>query len=138
MAITDLAAQGEGAMATLSDISQRQGISLSYLEQLFSKLRASKLVKSHRGAKGGYSLAVPAEKMTLDRVIAAVDEDIKLHRCTPENRHNCTGTDARCMTHQLWDALEGHIETFLAATTIANVIAQDFNTPDDGIIEYTR
>ena len=88
MAVADMAAQtsvdGNAVRSSLADISSRQGISLSFLEQLFGKLRRAGLVESSRGANGGYVLAVSAPELTLDRIIFAVDEDIKAHGCTPE------------------------------------------------------
>mgnify|MGYP003110105814 FL=1 len=122
MAMADLAAQGEGVRSSLADINTRQGISLTFLEQLFNKLRKAELVKSVRGAKGGYLLNVPAESLTLDRIIHAVNEDIKAHGCTPDDRLGCTGRTSRCLTHNLWGALESHIEQFLASVTVQDVV----------------
>lgn len=129
MAIADIARHGpniEGHMAvSLSDISLRQGISLAYLEQLFVKLRRAGLVQSHRGAKGGYVLNLPVQDLTVDMIIHAVDEDIKAHGCDPKKEKSCTGMTARCLTHNLWGALETHIETFLSAVSIHDVIEGD-------------
>lgn len=122
MAMADLAAQGEGVRSSLTDISERQGISTTFLEQLFNKLRRAELVKSVRGAKGGYILNVPAETLTLDHIIYAVNEDIKAHGCTPDDRLGCTGRTSRCLTHNLWGALENHIEHFLASVTVQDVV----------------
>lgn len=126
MAVADLAAQGTSAPVSLSDIAARQSISLSFLEQLFGKLRRAGLVDSQRGASGGYTLTRPSEAITLDAIIFAVDEDIKAHGCTPEAKVACTGGTDRCLTHNLWGALETHIETFLAGITVADVLAQRF------------
>lgn len=125
MAMADLAAQGEGACESLSDIALRQGISVTFLEQLFVKLRRAKLVESRRGAQGGYSLAVSASLISLDRIIHAVDIDIKAHGCTPQDRVGCTGKTDRCLTHNLWGALENHIEGFLASVTLQDVITEN-------------
>lgn len=122
MAMADLAQQGDKACVSLSDIASRQNISLTYLEQLFAKLRRAGLVESHRGSKGGYSLAATSQSIALDKIIAAVDEDIKAHGCTPETRLTCTGKDTRCITHDLWGALEAHIEGFLASVTLDDVV----------------
>lgn len=122
MAVADLAAQGSSMRSSLADISRRQGISLSFLEQLFAKLRRAGLVESYRGSHGGYQLAYPACRVTLDQIIHAVDEDIKAHGCTPEAKIACTGGKERCLTHNLWGALEDHIESFLAAVTVQDVI----------------
>lgn len=126
MAIADLAAQGAGETVCLSDIAARQSISLSFLEQLFGKLRRAGLVESQRGASGGYRLVKAPETLSLDAIIFAVDEDIKAHGCTPEAKVACTGGTDRCLTHNLWGALETHIETFLAGITVADVLAQRF------------
>lgn len=127
MAVADLAAQGEDAIAPLTDISARQKISLSFLEQLFAKLRRAGIVESQRGAGGGYRLVTRPEVLTLDHIIFAVNEDIKAHGCTPETKIACTGGSERCVTHNLWGALEDHIEQFLAGITIADVLAQRFS-----------
>ncbi len=133
MAMTDLAAQaakdGQDSVVSLSEISDRQSISLSYLEQLFGKLRKAGLVKSHRGHSGGYSLTQASEAIKLDAIIAAVDEDIKLHGCTPEIKQHCTGHTTQCMTHSLWDALEAHIEDFLAKVSVADVVEKNMPIP---------
>ena len=130
MAMTDLAAQGPESVVALSEISGRQSISLSYLEQLFGKLRKAGLVESHRGHSGGYSLSRASEAIKLDEIIGAVDEDIKLHGCTPEIKQHCTGHTTQCMTHSLWDALEAHIEGFLAKVSVADVVAQNLTLPE--------
>jgi len=122
MAVADLAAQGLDACVSLPDISSRQGISVSFLEQLFGKLRRAGLVESYRGVSGGYALAEAPMHITLDRIIFAVDEDIKAHGCTPEAKIACTGKTDRCITHNLWGALEDHIEQFLASITVQDVV----------------
>ena len=122
MAVADMAAQGASVRSSLSDISARQNISLSFLEQLFGKLRRAGIVESSRGASGGYVLTVPATDMTLDQIIFAVDEDIKAHGCTPEAKIACTGKTDKCLTHNLWGALENHIEQFLASITVQDVV----------------
>ena len=122
MAVADMAAQGVNVRSSLSDISARQGISLSFLEQLFGKLRRAGVVESTRGAAGGYVLAHAATEITLDKIIFAVDEDIKAHGCTPEAKIACTGKTDKCLTHNLWGALENHIESFLASVTIQDVV----------------
>ncbi len=122
MAVADMAAQGPSMRSSLTDISRRQGISLSFLEQLFAKLRRAGIVESSRGASGGYVLSAPAVEVTLDRIIFAVDEDIKAHGCTPEAKIACTGKTDKCLTHNLWGALENHIEQFLASVTVQDVV----------------
>ncbi len=135
MAMTDLAAQGPESVVALSEISTRQSISLAFLEQLFGKLRKAGLVESHRGHSGGYSLSEPSETIKLDSIISAVDEDIKLHGCTPEIKQNCTGHTTQCMTHSLWDALEAHIEGFLATVSVADVVSQNIDIPQMAYME---
>lgn len=127
MAVCDIAAQRGSAPVSLSDISARQNISVTYLEQIFGQLRKAGLVESTRGASGGYSLAVKPDALTLDRVISAINEDIRAHGCSPETKISCTGQTAKCLTHSLWGALENHIESFLASVTIDDVIAQRFS-----------
>ena len=122
MAVADMAAQGPAMQSSLTEISQRQGISLSFLEQLFGKLRRAGIVESQRGAAGGYVLADKAGNLTLEKIIFAVDEDIKAHGCTPEAKIACTGKTDRCLTHNLWGALEDHIEQFLASITVQDVV----------------
>jgi len=124
MAVADLAAQGTGMTVSLSDISTRQGISLSFLEQLFGKLRRAGVVTSQRGASGGYTLAQSPDKVSLDKIIHAVDEDIKAHGCDPDVKAACNGLSHKCLTHNLWGALERHIENFLADITIDDVVNQ--------------
>jgi len=104
MAVCDIAAQSSRAPVSLSDISARQNISVTYLEQIFGQLRKAGLVESTRGASGGYSLAVKPEALTLDRVIYAINEDIRAHGCSPETKISCTGQTAKCLTHSLWGA----------------------------------
>jgi len=123
MAMTDLAAQGPDALVSLADISVRQKISLSFLEQLFRQIRQAGLIESQRGAHGGYRLLLRPTDVTLDQIIKAVDEPIKAHGCTPEARYSCTGSAERCLTHDLWGALESHIGQFMASVSLADVIA---------------
>ncbi len=123
MAMADLA-QHEAANkpVSLADIAQRQEISLSYLEQLFAKLRRSGLVKSVRGPGGGYRLSRPAAEMRISDVIVAVDEPIAATRCKPGSAKGCTGQGARCVTHDLWEELGRQIHVFLSSVTLADVV----------------
>jgi Rrf2 family iron-sulfur cluster assembly transcriptional regulator len=122
MAVADLAAQGESACESLSSIGERQAISVTFLEQLFAKLRRAEIVESVRGAQGGYRLVKSANAITLDSIIHAVDASPKAHGCTPEAKIACTGRTDRCLTHDLWGALESHIEGFLASITVQDVV----------------
>ncbi len=121
-AIADLANQGEGARVSLSEIAVRQGLSLSFLEQVFADLRRAGIVTSKRGPKGGYALSAPAHTVRVADVIEAVDEPIKAHGCSPGAALGCTGRTTRCLTHSLWGALEDHIEGFLAGVSVQDVI----------------
>jgi len=126
MAIADIASQGAGSTVSLADIAARQNISLAFLEQLFGKLRRAGIVDSVRGPGGGYKLASKPHAIPLNHIIFAVDEDIKAHGCDPLTKITCTGQSDRCLTHNLWGALETHIEQFLAGVTIQDVIEQRF------------
>ena len=117
-AMMDLALhEGEGPV-TLADISQCQGISLSYLEQLFARLRKSGLVSGVRGPGGGYRLAQGADCITVADIIIAVDENVDATRC--RGKENCQGGD-RCLTHDLWTELSGQIYDFLNGITLAQL-----------------
>jgi Rrf2 family iron-sulfur cluster assembly transcriptional regulator len=120
-AMIDVAMHGTGNPVTLAAVSERQRISLSYLEQLFGKLRRHGLVESVRGPGGGYNLARPAADVSVADVILAVDEPIDATQCG--GRENCHD-DHRCMTHELWAALNAHIFTFLRSVTLADLVAQ--------------
>ena len=119
-AMADLAAHGEGAPVPLRDVAERQGLSVAFLEQIFGQLRRAGLVESRRGAKGGYVLARMAEEVSLSDVVAAMDESVRTTACQP-GEGSCTGAGARCLTHRLWRELDGHIEGFLAAKTLADI-----------------
>ena len=122
MAMVDLAKQSNGRPVALSEIAERQEISLSYLEQLFAKLRRGGLVKSVRGPGGGYLLAYPPNQMRISDIILAVNEPIRATRCLPGAPQGCTGKPTRCMTHDLWEELGHQIQLFLARVTVADVV----------------
>ncbi|HSD38794.1 MAG TPA: Fe-S cluster assembly transcriptional regulator IscR [Rhodocyclaceae bacterium] len=120
-AMIDLALrQGEGPV-TLAGISERQGISLSYLEQLFGKLRRHELVASVRGPGGGYTLAKPMEAVSVADVIIAVDEPLDATQCG--GKENCHD-EGRCMTHDLWTNLNKRMFEYLASVTLAGLVEQ--------------
>ena len=121
-ALADIAAFGDGTPVALSDIADRQAISLTYLEQLFRKLRAAGLVESHRGANGGYVLGAAPRDIRVSDVVLAVDEPIRTTACIPGQNIGCAGKSARCLTHDLWDELGRHIEVFLSSITLDDVI----------------
>jgi len=122
MALVDLAKQSAGRPVALSDVAERQEISLSYLEQLFARLRRAGLVKSVRGPGGGYLLAYPAAEIRIADIILAVDEPIRATRCLPGAPQGCTGKPTRCMTHDLWEELGHQIRIFLSQVTVADVV----------------
>lgn len=122
-AMTDLAAHCcEGKPVTLADIAERQEISLSYLEQLFGKLRKGGLVKSVRGPGGGYRLSLPADKTRIADIILAVDEPLRATGCRQGDTHGCHSKRGRCLTHDLWEELGNHIYLFLSSVTLADVV----------------
>lgn len=122
MAIVDLAKHGASKPVSLADIAGRQEISLSYLEQLFAKLRRADLVRSVRGPGGGYRLARPAQDMRIAEVILAVDEPIRATRCDIASTKGCTGGGGKCVTHDLWEELSRQIHIFLSSVSVADVL----------------
>lgn len=122
MAMADLARQSDGRPVALADIADRQDISLSYLEQLFGKLRRGAQVKSVRGPGGGYMLARPVDEMRVSDIILAVDETIKATRCTPGSPSGCQPDRSRCLTHDLWEELGNQIHLFLSSVTLGDII----------------
>ena len=122
MAMVDRAANSDGKPIALADVAERQEISLSYLEQLFGKLRRGNLVKSVRGPGGGYLLArTPADTRIAD-IILAVDEPIKATRCMPGSPAGCKSNKTRCLTHDLWEELGNKIFLYLNAVSLADVV----------------
>ena len=122
MAMVDLARQGANGPVTLAEIAERQDISLSYLEQLFGKLRKGAQVKSVRGPGGGYMLTRHPSEMRISDIIVAVDEPIKATRCTPGSPEGCRTDKSRCLTHDLWEELGNHIFSFLSSVSLDDVI----------------
>ena len=121
-AMLDLALRENGGPISLADISERQGISLSYLEQLFTRLRRGGLVKSTRGPGGGYTLSRSANEIAIAEVITAVDEKVDSTRCG--GLGNCQD-DERCMTHDLWADLSEQIYHFLSNITLGQLVAKE-------------
>jgi Rrf2 family iron-sulfur cluster assembly transcriptional regulator len=122
MAMTDLAANSHGNPVALADIATRQEISLSYLEQLFGKLRKGGLVKSVRGPGGGYRLAHGAAQTRIADIILAVDEPIQTTRCMPGSPAGCHNNKSRCLTHDLWEELGQQIYLYLSSVTLVDVV----------------
>ncbi|MEE9140496.1 MAG: Rrf2 family transcriptional regulator [Alphaproteobacteria bacterium] len=121
MAMVDLASRSGGKPVALADIAERQEISLSYLEQLFSRLRKAGLVKSVRGPGGGYLLANAPADMAVADIILAVDEPLHATRCTPGAPEGCRSNKSRCLTHELWEELGNQIHLFLSSVSLADV-----------------
>lgn len=121
-AMLDLAFHSRSGPVTLSQISGRQGISLSYLEQLFTRLRKSGLVRSTRGPGGGYSLERLPEQLAVAEIISAVDEIVDTTRCS--GSHNCQD-GSRCLTHELWDELSRQIYGFLNEITLRDLMEDE-------------
>lgn len=124
MAMVDLAAHGDGKPVSLADIAERQEISLSYLEQLFGKLRRGGLVKSVRGPGGGYVLGRGATDTRIADIVLAVDEPIKATRCDLETSAGCRGNRGRCATHDLWEELSHQIHLYLSSVSLADVVSR--------------
>ena len=126
MAMADLAANtgvaGENRPVALADIAARQDISLSYLEQLFAKLRRGGLVTSVRGPGGGYRLSRSSGELRIADIILAVDEPIAATRCKTGSTKGCTKTGARCVTHDLWEELGQQIHVFLSSVSLSDVV----------------
>ena len=122
MAMADLANTNANHPTNLTEISLRQGISISFLEQIFLKLKRNNLVQSSRGPSGGYSLTKCPEEIKLSTIIKAVDEEIKTVGCKKESKKGCTGKSAKCITHNLWDDLENHINNFFEKNTLKDII----------------
>ena len=122
MAMADLAKRNARKPTSLAEISLRQGISLSFLEQLFLRLKKNNLVLSERGPRGGYVLSKAPEDIKLLSIIHAVDEKIKTIKCKKESKKGCNGKSIKCITHDLWDDLESHINNFFESNTLKDII----------------
>jgi len=125
MAMADLAKNNVKEPTSLTEISLRQGISIDYLEQLFLKLRKSNLVQSSRGPSGGYVLSKPPGEIKLLSIISAVDEKIKTVKCRKESKKGCNGKSIKCITHNLWDDLETHINKFFEDNTLNDILFKE-------------
>ena len=112
MAMADLASNAKDGPISLSEISLRQNISLAYLEQIFIKLKNNRLVKSSRGANGGYILDRPASEIKLSNIIYAVNEEVRTLSCKKNSKKGCNNKSMKCITHNLWDELDQHINSF--------------------------
>ena len=131
MAMADLANTNASHPTNLTEISLRQGISISFLEQIFLKLKRNNLVRSSRGPSGGYSLTKCPEEIKLSTIIKAVDEEIKTVGCRKESKKGCTGKSIKCITHDLWDDLETHINNFFEKNTLKDILYKETKYEQD-------
>ena len=122
MALVDLARFDNINPVSLRDISLRQGISLDYLEQIFSKLKKNEIVKSIRGTQGGYVLNKNPNDIKLTNIFHAVDEKVKTVQCKKDSKKGCNGRATKCITHNLWDELENHINSFFEKKSLEDLI----------------
>jgi Rrf2 family iron-sulfur cluster assembly transcriptional regulator len=134
-AMVDLAMRQTRGPVTLAAISERQHISLSYLEQLFGKLRRRNLVSSVRGPGGGYRLAKPMQGVTVADIVIAVDEPLDATQCG--GKENCAD-DKRCMTHELWATLNKKMHEYLSSVSLADLVAQQAARPPVAVLHDKR
>jgi Rrf2 family iron-sulfur cluster assembly transcriptional regulator len=132
-AMVDLALRQNRGPVTLAAISERQHISLSYLEQLFGKLRRAALVSSVRGPGGGYNLAQPPASISVADIVSAVDEPMDATQCG--GKENCHD-DKRCMTHDLWATLNEKMQEYLSSVTLADLVAHQAGKPVSVIKDF--
>ena len=123
MALADLAKFNSINPVSLRDISLRQGISLDFLEQIFSKLKKNNIVKSIRGTNGGYILSTDPVEIKLANILNAVNEEIKTVQNKKESKKGCNGKTSKCITHNLWDELEIHINQFFEQKNLKDLIS---------------
>ena len=128
MAMADLALYKDNGPVSLTDISLRQNISLAYLEQIFIKLKDNKLVRSTRGAKGGYVLEKSANEIKISNIIFAVNEEVKTLNCKKESKKGCNNKSSKCITHNLWDELDQHINNFFEKVKLQDLVKRNPNT----------
>jgi len=127
MAMADLASNESAKPVSLNEIATRQNISLSYLEQLFLKLKNNHLVKSVRGPQGGYVLEKRAKDIKLSSIIFAVDEEVKTLNCKKDSKKSCNGRSVKCITHYLWDDLDKHINGFFESKSLNELVSKQHN-----------
>ena len=128
MALADIASFNKQNPVSLRDISLRQNISLVYLEQIFSKLKKNNIVKSIRGTNGGYVLTKDPEQIKLSNIFSAVDEKVKTLQCKRESKKGCNGKLTKCITHNLWDDLEMHINDFFDKKNLGDILKNNLET----------
>ena len=125
MAMADLALNANTGPISLAEISFRQNISLAYLEQIFLKLKSKKLVKSTRGAKGGYILDKTPSEIKLSNIIYAVDEEVRMLNCKKNSKKGCNNKSTKCITHNLWDQLDQHINNFFDKVKLQDLVIKN-------------
>jgi len=125
MALMDLAKFNSKNPVSLRDISLRQGISLDFLEQIFSKLKRNEIVQSIRGTQGGYILNKQPNEIKLANIFHAVDETVKTVQCKKESKKGCNGKATKCITHNLWDELETHINNFFENKSLEDLLTSN-------------
>ena len=130
MAMAELAKHNIQKPINLSEISIRQGISISFLEQIFLQLKNKDLVQSVRGPSGGYILVKPPEEIKLSNIINAVDEKVRTVRCKKDSKKGCNGKSIKCITHDLWAELEHHIMYFFEKNTLRDLVSKTNNKFD--------
>jgi len=127
MAMADIATNANIGPISLTEISIRQNISVAYLEQIFIKLKKNKLVKSVRGANGGYTLEKSASEIKLSNIIFAVDEEVKTLNCKKQSKKGCNNKSTKCITHNLWDQLDQHINGFFEKVKLQDLVRPNLN-----------
>ena len=130
MAMAELAKHDIKKPINLSEISIRQGISISFLGQIFLKLKNKDLVQSSRGPSGGYTLSKSPEEIKLSSIIEAVDEKVKTLKCNKDSKKGCNGKSTKCITHDLWAELEHHIMYFFEKNTLKDIVSKTTNKFD--------
>ena len=125
MAMADLALFKDKGPTSLTDISLRQNISLAYLEQIFIKLKNKNLVRSVRGAKGGYVLQNSPDEIKISNIISAVDEEVRTLNCKKESKKGCNNKSTKCITHNLWDQLDQHINSFFEKVKLQDLVKKN-------------
>ena len=125
MAMADLALFNDKGPTSLTDISLRQNISLSYLEQIFIKLKNKNLVRSVRGSKGGYKLTTSPDEIKISNIISAVDEEVKMLNCKKDSKKGCNNKSTKCITHNLWDQLDQHINSFFEKVKLQDLVKKN-------------
>ena len=124
MALVDIAKFDNINPVSLRDISLRQGISVDFLEQIFSKLKKNEIVKSIRGTQGGYILSKNPSEIKLNNIFDAIDERVKTVQCKKESKKSCNGKSSKCVTHDLWNELETHINSFFEQKSLEDLVSK--------------